>query len=119
MVIRKNCLVPPLSSMISTRPGFNCSMDGTWLARIPISPDSAGTLTWTLGVVSYVCLYMYVCRAKSQHIGMKNVGMGGLKENIHVGRLVKVLNREISVSIKKKYSTKVKNFGSCPSDKAG
>lgn len=23
-------------------------MEGTWLARTPISPDSAGMLTWTL-----------------------------------------------------------------------
>ncbi len=44
---RKNCLLPPLSSTTSTRPGFNCSMEGTWFARTPISPDSAGMLTWT------------------------------------------------------------------------
>lgn len=43
--IRKKVLLPPLSSMISTRPGFNCSMVGTWFARTPISPDSAGRLT--------------------------------------------------------------------------
>ena len=46
--IRKNCLLPPLSSIISTKPGFNCSIDGTWFDSMPISPDSAGTLTWTL-----------------------------------------------------------------------
>lgn len=46
--IRKNCLLAPLSSTISTRPGFSCSMEGTWLARTPISPPSAGMLTWTL-----------------------------------------------------------------------
>ena len=45
--VRKNCLLLPLSSTISTRPGFSCSMEGTWLARTPISPDSAGRLTWT------------------------------------------------------------------------
>ncbi len=43
--VRKNCLLPPLSSMTSTSPGFNCSIDGTWFASIPISPDSAGRLT--------------------------------------------------------------------------
>jgi hypothetical protein len=46
--VRKNCLLAPASSMISTRPGLSCSMAGTWLARIPISPDSAGMFTWTL-----------------------------------------------------------------------
>ena len=45
--IRKNCLLLPLSSTTSIRPGFSCSMDGTWLARTPISPDSAGMLTCT------------------------------------------------------------------------
>lgn len=46
--VQKNCLLPPLSSMISTKPGFSCSIEGTCCARIPISPDSAGILTWTL-----------------------------------------------------------------------
>ena len=27
--LQKNCLLPPLSSIISTSPGFNCSMEGT------------------------------------------------------------------------------------------
>ena len=36
--------------MISTSPGFNCSIEGTWLASTPISPDSAGMLTCTLRV---------------------------------------------------------------------
>jgi hypothetical protein len=44
---RKNCLAAPLSSTTSTKPGLSCSMEGTWLARIPMSPDSAGMLTWT------------------------------------------------------------------------
>jgi hypothetical protein len=44
--VRKNFLLP-LSSMISTTPALSCSIDGTWLARTPISPDSAGMLTWT------------------------------------------------------------------------
>lgn len=44
--VRKNRLVP-LSSMTSTTPAFSCSIEGTWLARTPISPDSAGMLTWT------------------------------------------------------------------------
>jgi len=48
--VRKNCLLPPLSSITSTSPGFNCSIEGTWLARTPISPDSAGMLTWTLTI---------------------------------------------------------------------
>ena len=48
--LQKNCLLPPLSSIISTSPGFNCSMEGTWFASTPISPDSAGILTCTLGV---------------------------------------------------------------------
>lgn len=43
--VRKNFLLPPFSSMISTTPGFSCSMDGTWFARTPISPVSAGMLT--------------------------------------------------------------------------
>ena len=34
-------------SIISTTPGRRGSMDGTWLARIPMSPVAAGTLTWT------------------------------------------------------------------------
>lgn len=49
--LRKYCLLPllpPLSSIISTSPGFNCSIEGTWLASTPISPDSAGILTCTL-----------------------------------------------------------------------
>ena len=46
--IRKKCLLPPLSSIISTKPGFSCSIEGTWLARTPISPDSAGMFTCTL-----------------------------------------------------------------------
>lgn len=33
-------------SKISTTPGFNCSTIGTWLAKIPMSPETAGTLTW-------------------------------------------------------------------------
>lgn len=45
--VRKYCLLEPLSSITSTRPGFNCSMEGTWLARTPISPETAGMLTWT------------------------------------------------------------------------
>lgn len=45
--LRKNRFVLPFSSIISTTPGFSCSIDGTWLARTPISPDSAGMLTWT------------------------------------------------------------------------
>lgn len=45
--VRKYCLLLPLSSMTSTRPGFSCSMEGTWLARTPISPETAGMLTWT------------------------------------------------------------------------
>lgn len=32
-------------SKISTTPGFNCSTRGTWLAKIPMSPVIAGTLT--------------------------------------------------------------------------
>ena len=48
--LQKNCLLPPLSSIISTSPGFNCSMEGTWFASTPISPDSAGILTCTLSV---------------------------------------------------------------------
>ena len=48
--LQKNCLLPPLSSIISTSPGFNCSMEGTWLASTPISPDSAGMLTCTLSI---------------------------------------------------------------------
>ena len=47
---QKNCLLPPLSSIISTSPGFNCSIEGTWFASTPISPDSAGILTCTLSV---------------------------------------------------------------------
>ena len=46
--IRKYCLVAPPSSTISTRPGLSCSMEGTWLARTPISPEAAGMLTWVL-----------------------------------------------------------------------
>lgn len=46
--VRKNFLVAPPSSTTSTRPGLSCSIEGTWLARTPISPDSAGMLTWTL-----------------------------------------------------------------------
>jgi hypothetical protein len=42
---RKNCLLPPASSMTSTSPGFSCSIDGTWFAKTPISPVSAGRLT--------------------------------------------------------------------------
>jgi hypothetical protein len=45
--VRKNRLLLPFSSITSTTPGFSCSIDGTWLARTPISPDSAGMLTWT------------------------------------------------------------------------
>lgn len=48
--IRKKLLLPALSSMTSMTPGRSCSMDGTWLARTPISPDSAGMLTWMLCV---------------------------------------------------------------------
>ena len=48
--LQKNCLLPPLSSIISTSPGFNCSMEGTWLAKTPISPDSAGMLICTLSM---------------------------------------------------------------------
>lgn len=46
--VRKNCLLPPLSSIISIRPGFSCSIEGTWFAKTPISPVSAARLTWTL-----------------------------------------------------------------------
>lgn len=46
--VRKYCLVAPPSSTISTIPGFSCSMEGTWLARTPISPEAAGMLTWVL-----------------------------------------------------------------------
>lgn len=46
--VRKYCLVAPPSSTISTRPGLSCSMEGTWLARTPISPEAAGMLTWVL-----------------------------------------------------------------------
>lgn len=45
---QKNCLFPPLSSMTSTSPGRSCSIEGTCCANTPISPDSAGILTWTL-----------------------------------------------------------------------
>jgi hypothetical protein len=48
---RKNCLLPPLSSMTSMRPGFNCSTEGTCWARIPMSPDSAAMLTCTLHLI--------------------------------------------------------------------
>lgn len=43
--VRKNCLLPADSSITSTRPGLSCSMEGTWLARTPMSPVSAGMLT--------------------------------------------------------------------------
>jgi hypothetical protein len=46
--IPKYCLVVPASSMISTRPGRSCSTEGTWFARTPMSPLSAGMLTWRL-----------------------------------------------------------------------
>jgi hypothetical protein len=41
----KNFLVV-VASMTSTTPGRSCSMEGTWLARIPISPETAAMLTW-------------------------------------------------------------------------
>lgn len=44
--IPKNFCVP-LDSIISTTPGRKGSIDGTWLERIPMSPDSAGMFTWT------------------------------------------------------------------------
>lgn len=46
--VQKNCLLPPCSSITSIKPGFSCSIEGTWLAKTPISPDSAGMLTCTL-----------------------------------------------------------------------
>lgn len=37
----------PESSTTSTTPGRKGSIEGTWLDKIPISPDSAGMFTWT------------------------------------------------------------------------
>jgi hypothetical protein len=64
---RKNCLLPPCSSMISTRPGFNCSMEGTWPAKTPMSPVSAGRLTWTLYKAS--CQFVFAVRCRSDQRG--------------------------------------------------
>jgi hypothetical protein len=36
--------------MTSTTPGRRGSMDGTWLARIPMSPVAAQMFTWTTSV---------------------------------------------------------------------
>lgn len=66
--LRKNCLLPPDSSITSTRPGFSCSMEGTWLARTPISPDSAGMLTWTLPVCQSSTLFLRVLEIEHIHI---------------------------------------------------
>lgn len=40
----KNFLEVPADSMTSTRPGRRASTVGTWLARIPMSPEAAGML---------------------------------------------------------------------------
>lgn len=37
----------PVDSTTSTTPGRKASIEGTWLERIPMSPDSAGMFTWT------------------------------------------------------------------------
>ena len=53
--VRKKDLFPPASSVTtSTTPGFNCSIEGTWFARTPISPDSAGMLTCTTSWALYI-----------------------------------------------------------------
>lgn len=44
-LLPKNFLVTSPDSTTSTTPGFNCSMVGTWLARIPMSPEVAAKLT--------------------------------------------------------------------------
>jgi hypothetical protein len=76
-VIRKNCLFPPLSSMISTKPGFSCSIEGTCWARIPISPDSAGILTCTLATP---------LSAKAVDEMTRDTGRGDSGERTHLGR---------------------------------
>ena len=43
--IPKNFFAVPFDSITSTRPGRIASMDGTWLARMPMSPVSAGMFT--------------------------------------------------------------------------
>jgi hypothetical protein len=82
---RKNCLLPPCSSMISTRPGFSCSIEGTWFAKTPISPVSAGRLTWTLHGLLSVCARW---------------GCGGrrLAVDVHILRLVDRLRKLVSLS---------------------
>ena len=86
--VRKYCLVAPPSSTISTRPGFSCSMEGTWLARTPISPEAAGMLTWVLWSRRFV----------SQ--GIPGRGAGGRRcfKNIHAGRAVDGLSERMQVS---------------------
>lgn len=98
--IRKNRLLPPLSSMISTKPGFNCSMDGTWFARTPISPDSAGMLTWTLFIVLILSVpvqprqksepvgngwrkhtHLWTCRYSNNTVGVSKAGKACLKRS--------------------------------------
>lgn len=59
-------------------------MEGTWLARIPISPDSAGMLTWTLlaqGSVSSddsALLCSYMARRKDFDLFMAGYFAGGV-----------------------------------------
>lgn len=46
----------PALSITSTRPGRSGSMDGTWFARIPMSPVAAERLTCTTSVeVNIAC----------------------------------------------------------------
>lgn len=45
--VLKNFLDVPADSITSSNPGRNGSMDGAWLARMPMSPVAAAMLTWT------------------------------------------------------------------------
>jgi hypothetical protein len=79
--------VAPPSSRISTRPGFSCSMEGTWLARTPISPEAAGMLTWVLW-----------SQKIRQYSGRDRGGCAGWR-NAHAGRAVDGLSKRCKVSL--------------------
>lgn len=78
--VLKNCLAPPDSSMTSTRPGFSCSIDGTWFAKTPISPDSAGMFTWVLSRDSGQ--YDHVGRLRRSDLSCVYVHVLGLVEGL-------------------------------------
>lgn len=78
--VRKKRFVAPLSSMTSTTPGRSCSIEGTWLARTPISPDSAGMLTWTLEQRKQTRQYAADSPGDGSFVVDSNVHIGGLED---------------------------------------